>query len=125
MRYTERHGGVAVIKDKSKRKEAMEKLAKVEDKEEEKQVICGKCFNARMGLDENLDDDNDFSSFSIGHGSKDFRMLYTAGNGKPPRIEAQQWDERVGWYNVGIYYPKYCPECGREITEYGKINKER
>ena len=33
MRYTERHGGVAVIKDKSKHKEAMEKLAKVEDEE--------------------------------------------------------------------------------------------
>ena len=34
MRYTEYHGGVAVIKDKSKHKEAMEKLAKVEDLEE-------------------------------------------------------------------------------------------
>lgn len=34
MRYTERHGGVAVIKDKSKHKEAMEKLAKVEDLED-------------------------------------------------------------------------------------------
>ena len=34
MRYTERHGGVAVIKDKSKHKEAMEKLAKLEDAEE-------------------------------------------------------------------------------------------
>lgn len=34
MRYTERHGGVAVIKDKSKHKDAMEKLAKVEDMEE-------------------------------------------------------------------------------------------
>lgn len=34
MRYTERHGGVAVIKDKSKHKEAMEKLAKLEDLEE-------------------------------------------------------------------------------------------
>lgn len=34
MRYTEYHGGVAVIKDKSKHKEAMEKLAKVEEAEE-------------------------------------------------------------------------------------------
>ena len=34
MRYTEYHGGVAVIKDKNKHKEAMEKLAKVEDAEE-------------------------------------------------------------------------------------------
>lgn len=118
MKYTERHGGVAVIKDKSKHKEAMEKLAKVEDKEDQKQVVCGKCFNARMGLDENLDDDNDFSSFSIGHGSKDFRLMYTSGDGKPPRIEVQQWHEKAGWHNIAIYYPKYCPECGREITEY-------
>ena len=40
MRYTERHGGVAVIKDKSKHKEAMEKLAKVEDEEE---TGCKEC----------------------------------------------------------------------------------
>lgn len=33
MRYTERHGGVAVIKDKSKHKEAMEKLAQFEEAE--------------------------------------------------------------------------------------------
>ena len=103
----------------------MNKLAKVEDKEEQKQVICGKCFNARMGFDDNLTDDNDMSSFSIGKSQDGFRMMYTSGDGKPPRIEAQQWDERVGWYNVGIYYPKHCPECGREITEYGEINKER
>lgn len=35
MRYTERHSGVAVIKDKSKHKEAMEKLAEYEEYEEQ------------------------------------------------------------------------------------------
>ena len=35
MRYTERHGDVAVIKDKSKHKEAMEKLAEYEDLEDQ------------------------------------------------------------------------------------------
>lgn len=34
MRLTEYHCGVAVIKDKSKLKQAMEKLAKYEDEEE-------------------------------------------------------------------------------------------
>lgn len=35
MRYTEYHNGVAVIKDKSLMKEAMQKLAKYEDAEDE------------------------------------------------------------------------------------------
>lgn len=35
MRYTEYHDGVAVIKDKSLMKEAMQKLAKYEDAEDE------------------------------------------------------------------------------------------
>ena len=34
MKYTERHCGVAVIKDKSRHKEDMEKLAKIEEEEE-------------------------------------------------------------------------------------------
>lgn len=34
MRYTEYHAGKAVIKDRSLLAEAMEKLAKLEDKEE-------------------------------------------------------------------------------------------
>lgn len=34
MRYTEYHAGKAMIKDKSKLSEAMEKLAKLEDEEE-------------------------------------------------------------------------------------------
>lgn len=119
MRYTEYHADKAVIKDKELLPDTMEKLAKVEDKEEQKQVVCGKCFNARMGLDENLDDDNDFSSFSIGKSQDGFRMMYTSGDGKPPRIEVQQWHEKAGWHNIAIYCPKHCPECGREITEYG------
>lgn len=36
MRYTEYHNGVAVIKDKNLLKEAMTKLAKIEDEEERK-----------------------------------------------------------------------------------------
>lgn len=39
MRYTEYHDGVAVIKDKVLLKEAMEKLAKYEDKEDKRKAI--------------------------------------------------------------------------------------
>ena len=40
MRYTEYHGGVAVIKDRMKHKEAMRKLAHLEDIED---IGCTGC----------------------------------------------------------------------------------
>lgn len=45
MRYTERHCGKAVIKDKSLLPKALEKLAKIEDAEEQgKEFIqCSEC----------------------------------------------------------------------------------
>ena len=39
MRYTEYHAGVAVIKDKTLHKEAMQKLAKLEDLEEQRRLL--------------------------------------------------------------------------------------
>lgn len=39
MRYTEYHTGVAVIKDKALHKEAMQKLAKLEDLEEQRRLL--------------------------------------------------------------------------------------
>lgn len=39
MRYTEYHAGVAVIKDKALLKEAMAKLAKLEDLEEQRRLL--------------------------------------------------------------------------------------
>lgn len=39
MRYTEYHCGKAVIKDKALLSQAMQKLAKIEDKEEKQEVI--------------------------------------------------------------------------------------
>ena len=42
MRYTEYHAGVAVIKDKALLKEAMQKLAVLEDLEEQKRLLVVK-----------------------------------------------------------------------------------
>ena len=39
MRYTKYHAGVAVIKDKALLKEAMQKLAKLEDLEEQRRLL--------------------------------------------------------------------------------------
>lgn len=39
MRYTEYHAGVAIIKDKNLLKEAMQKLAQLEDIEEQRRLL--------------------------------------------------------------------------------------
>lgn len=82
-------------------------------------VPCGKCFNSRF--DDDLTDENDFASYTIGYPDKNYRMMYSSGYGKPPRIEFDTWsEESKQWITVGVYFPKCCPECGREITEYQK-----
>lgn len=87
------------------------------DKETTTQPPCSKCYNARF--DDELTDENDGSSFTIGDSEKNYRMMYSAGCGKPPRIEFDAWNEqRKEWQTVGMYHPKHCPECGREIIEY-------
>lgn len=94
-------------------------LENMEDSEDDELVICcPKCFNARVDPDGELTDDNDFSSFSIGTSGRDYRIMYSSGYGKPPRLEVEKHDDKLGWTKVAEYRPKYCPECGREITEY-------
>ena len=84
---------------------------------------CGMCFNSRF--DDELTDENDFASYSIGHPDKNYRMMYTSGYGKPPRIEFDAWNESCRrWDTVGVYFPKCCPECGREITEYNEKRRK-
>ena len=86
-------------------------------------VPCGKCFNARF--DDELTDENDFGSYTIGESEKGYRMTYNSGYGKPPRIEFDVWNESCRrWDTVGVYFPKCCPDCGREITEYDEKRRE-
>lgn len=78
---------------------------------------CHMCDNAR--LNHELTDDNDYSSCTIGSYDKECRIMLSSGWGKPLRIEIERWNDKIGrWEDIGIYYPKYCPECGREIKEY-------
>lgn len=95
------------------------------DKALSEEVPCVKCFNARFN--DELTDENDFGSYTVGQSEKNYRMTYSSGYGEPPRIEFDAWNEScTRWETVGVYFPKCCPECGREITEYeengGKIN---
>ena len=57
MRYTEYHDGVAVIKNKSLMKEAMQKLAKCEDKEDKRKALMADLENrSREDVIGSLDD---------------------------------------------------------------------
>jgi hypothetical protein len=92
--------------------------------------VCQFCFNAYVYakvskddsidyFDTGLDDSNDFSSATIGASESGIQMYFNAGAGKPCEIEVLKWNEsRKQWDTVAGYYPKFCPECGRELDEY-------
>lgn len=97
--------------------------------------VCGFCFNAYVDaslpkteedyFDNELTDDNDFGSSTIGYSSNGYQMYLNSGGGKPCNIEVCQWISDLNmlqhsgkWHTIGLYYPKFCPECGRPLTEY-------
>lgn len=79
---------------------------------------CRMCFNARVGSNRELSDD-DFESLRIGDSYGGDIAIIPAGYGKPARIEFKKWDDDVlEWVLLARYYPKFCPNCGRPLTEY-------
>ena len=78
---------------------------------------CNMCLNARF--DDELTESNDFSSYMIGSATKGNCITFSSGGGKPPVIEFRIWNEYSSVFEiVGSFTPKFCPNCGREITEY-------
>lgn len=84
---------------------------------------CFLCDNARVNDD--LTDRNDLHYRTVGDSDDGFRVMVGAGWGRPLRILFEQrrrvhpsWSEE-SWVTVGIYEPKFCPNCGRELWEYG------
>lgn len=95
---------------------------------------CAFCFNAyvyakipkteeELYFGENLDDSNDGSSCGIGFTDKTHSMYFNSGMGKPCNIEVCEWGIDNMWHPVAIYYPKFCPECGRKLDEYKIIER--
>jgi hypothetical protein len=91
--------------------------------------VCHFCFNAHVWhnlpkTDEELydtdplTDDNDGSSSCIGTGDVKHRISFNSGMGRACEIEVCEWSDIIGWNLVAMYYPKYCPECGRKLDEY-------
>lgn len=84
---------------------------------------CEMCLNARV--DDELTDDNDFSSISIGKSTVGVRLSLNAEYGKPLRLEVTKWNEKTQRNElIATYYPKFCPNCGRPIIEYGDMEQK-
>lgn len=77
---------------------------------------CDKCMNAFV--EPELEPDYDFASRSIGDSSNGYRMMLNTGARRKTHISLERWNENhQQWETEGIYVPKYCPECGRELKE--------
>lgn len=82
---------------------------------------CFMCNNARV--DDELTEENDLSYHCVGESHENFRILIGSGDGKPMRILFEEWCGKC-WVPIGVYEPKFCPNCGRELTEYRKNGEE-
>jgi hypothetical protein len=66
-------------------------------------------------------EDNYASSICIGEAEKNASLFINSAGGKKTYIDMLQWNPETRRNNtIAIYVPKFCPECGRELTE----NKE-
>ena len=90
---------------------------------------CGFCFNSRVyhpteeelqdPFRSELTDENDFSSICVGHSCNGHNLYLSSGAGRPMRFEVFAYNEKIRENQlVGLYSPKFCPECGRALTEY-------
>lgn len=80
---------------------------------------CHMCLNALV--DDELTHSNDLSYHGIGRSyCSEHRLLFAAGDREPPRILVEERSPRGTWETIGVYRPRFCPNCGREIVEYPK-----
>lgn len=83
---------------------------------------CDMCVNAY--IDPELSSDNDLSYFGIGSCSGWYRMLFRTGSGRPTEILVERHSYGKGWHTIGVYRPKFCPNCGRELRENNPVPVE-
>ena len=90
-------------------------------------MSCHFCYNAHVWakepkteedyFNEELNDSNDSGSSTIGLSCTPHQIYINSGAGMATNIEFCEWYNN-SWHTVGIYYPKFCPECGRPLDEY-------
>lgn len=78
-------------------------------------TACYMCNNAHV--DPDLNCDNDLSYYGIGEAVFQYRILFRSGDDRPTSILFEKWGGDTGWRSIAYYNPKYCPNCGRELSE--------
>lgn len=107
---------------------AIEKLAAYERMDKDGELPCPMCDNARVNGD--LTDRNDLHYCAVGDSEDGFRVMIRSGAGRPMALLFEQRrklradsQEQV-WMTMAVYEPKFCPNCGRELSEYGDWNEK-
>lgn len=96
---------------------------------------CRFCFNSRVyepteeemmdPFYNELTDENDLHDIGVGRSANGYRIGLVSGAGKPMRIEFWAYNAHSEMNTVvAKYSPKFCPECGRALTEYNERGKE-
>ena len=75
--------------------------------------MCKYCLNAK--IDHDLTDNNDLSYHSCGSSITGYRCMIRSGADKPMSIIFEEHTP-ARWSTIANYHPKYCPECGRDLT---------
>ena len=64
-------------------------------------------------------EDENFAYFVIGDTGKDSRLLMRSGGAMPLVILYEKFSQKR-WHTLGVYTPKFCPECGRKLVDYNE-----
>lgn len=77
---------------------------------------CNICCSA--DVEPSLSAENDLSDSPVGVCEETYGMIFRAGNRQPPALIVQKWDgKQKRNTTIGVYEPKYCPECGRPLKK--------
>jgi len=86
-------------------------------------VSCRFCANNRTNLEWELDEEQVFYAMTVGMTEDGYRIMYNKKPYRPLELIFEKWNSKLSptvWQTMGVYYPKYCPECGRKIDEYDR-----
>lgn len=79
--------------------------------------MCGFCLNAFV--DGELTHETDLSARSVGTSFDGVRFMLVSGNRLPVRIEVDRFSSDLRrWVTEGVFLPRFCPMCGRELSEF-------